>query len=816
MGKKANFKGCHTTMKSLIPRVLRTRVTQRQKVEEDLLVRIQALFMDERRCKKLLESKGKEAQKWLDLLQTLSDFPGISSTLRSSIFKMLLHLSKRSGLCPQCLTINNVKKLGEHPVGGGGFGDVWKGMIGEQVVCLKVVKVYLASDVQQLLQEFMREAIVWKQLKHPNLLPFMGMYYLNKTRGQLCLVSPWMERGNLVQFLKETPTNLVDHRALARDIAAGLYYLHAMKIVHGDLKGVNVLITPEGRACIGDFGLSYVVDSNALRLSSSISGRSKGTLRWLAPELLMSEQSSVPSTKSDMYAFGCVCYEIFVGRIPFHGLTDGQALLAVAVDKKQPPRPDPLESPELGDSIWEMMVSCWDTDPSLRATAMDVLAHLGGMKSSKTGRTIDPAPEWNYSANFDLWNNVKQLPLDLEALVQLKDILNDPLEEPAVINTIGILEVSSVPLLNVSSLPGPLDNMGSELSKAQPISDAIQTPQTSLLHKVVHEILVSERKYIQGLEVMQIFSAAVLRSDVLPTNNMLHRLLSSVEWLLSKQREFLIRLEAAAGNDMWDVQRLGQEFVKAKDELLAVYISYASRFPAASHCIDSSESSLSVFNHILDTRVELHWLLTRPVSRVRNYPLLLESLVKASASNEHSEQDLDALNAGAEATKMIADRVNAVVLDAQNAIEAENLQVRVEDWKGNNFESFGKLILLDDFLVTQKGSNSGKEYRVFLFERVILFFTQIRNGEEVWGGTFQDFWRRRNMLLLQGQVYVHSITKVETKRSFSASATHYPLTVWWRASEGAPDYFVLRARREHQMRKWGGAISAAANQTRLG
>ena len=148
----------------------------------------------------------------------------------------MLHLSKSSGLCPKCLHIENARKLGKYPVGGGSFGDVWKGEIDETLVCLKVVRVYHESDVQQLLkvcillpktwresvdcfarmQDYMREAIVWQQLRHPNLLPFLGMYYLEPTGEQLALVSPWMDRGNLVRYLKDKPRESVDHQALVR------------------------------------------------------------------------------------------------------------------------------------------------------------------------------------------------------------------------------------------------------------------------------------------------------------------------------------------------------------------------------------------------------------------------------------------------------------------------------------------------------------------------------------------------------------------------------------------------------------------------
>ncbi|KAL0570533.1 Rho guanine nucleotide exchange factor [Marasmius crinis-equi] len=378
---------------------------------------VEDMLSDERKCRELLEVRGDEAQNCLDALQLLADSRNVAANLRSSILKMMLHLSKRSGLCPNCLIIKNVKKLGAFPVGGGGFGDVWKGKIREQLVCLKVVKVYLRSDMALLMKEYMREAIVWQQLKHPNLLPFVGMYYLDKTREQLCLVSPWMERGDLLQYLKETPRQDVDHQTLVYDVAAGLSYLHERKIVHGDLKSVNILVTPDERACIGDFGLSRVADSHGLRLSTSTSGQARGTIRWLSPELL--EPPCHSSTRSDIYAYASVCYEIFTGNTPFHELVEGAVIVAVLRDKRHPARPE--DASELTDSMWEIMESCWAHEPNLRPAAADVLSQVGALRSVKTGELVrlQPAPDRDALNLMQIRKNVKYPTVDTMVLVCL-------------------------------------------------------------------------------------------------------------------------------------------------------------------------------------------------------------------------------------------------------------------------------------------------------------------------------------------------------------------------------------------------------------
>ncbi|KAK1235176.1 Rho GTPase activating protein [Marasmius sp. AFHP31] len=386
---------------------------------DNMRVIVQDVINDRKRYERLLEARGDEAQQCLDALQVLAESPSVNFKLRSLILRMMLHLSKRSGLCPNCLNIKNVKRIGDWPIGGGGFGDVWKGKIDDHVVCLKVVKVYAMSDVQKLLKEYMGEAIVWQSLHHPNLLPFMGMYYLDKAREQLCLVSPWMDRGNLVRYLKDTPREAVDHQALAYDVASGLAHLHSMKIVHGDLKGVNVLMTPDERACIADFGLSRVADTHSLRLSATTTGQARGTTRWLAPELLRPDPPSSASMKSDMYAYACVCYEIFTsGNTPFYQLAEAAVIVAVLLDKRHPSRPGGVG--ELADGMWKIMVACWNHEPQDRPASEDVCSRVGELNSRKTGHQVQsyPAQEWDARPLAQVRRNVKYPPVDANAIVQ--------------------------------------------------------------------------------------------------------------------------------------------------------------------------------------------------------------------------------------------------------------------------------------------------------------------------------------------------------------------------------------------------------------
>ena len=139
----------------------------------------------------------------------------------------------------------------------------------------------------------------------------------------------------------------------------------------------------EGNPRRADFGLSRV---EALQASLSGSSASGGSLRWQAPELLLPDTyggNGKHTAETDVYAFGMTCFEvsaestdrirwltapkIFTGSIPFHELSEVQAMLSIS-QAKRPSRPD-LKIAELPDEMWEMMERCWDSESQIEINA---------------------------------------------------------------------------------------------------------------------------------------------------------------------------------------------------------------------------------------------------------------------------------------------------------------------------------------------------------------------------------------------------------------------------------------------------------------
>ncbi|TFK41736.1 kinase-like domain-containing protein, partial [Crucibulum laeve] len=212
----------------------------------------------------LLSYEGEIAQKVLDLLQMLLDHPTLDSASKTILLAALLRFCRKTSMYPQCLLLKDVER-GECPVTDGSFGEIWKGRLRGRDVCLKVVKIRERSRVDHLLKVFSKEALIWRYVSHANLLPFYGIYHLEDSYRRICLVSPWIENGNICDYIEEHLPGGTERLLLTSDIIEGVYYLHLNNIVHADLKGVNILVTSSGRACVADFGLANMIDSDILR-----------------------------------------------------------------------------------------------------------------------------------------------------------------------------------------------------------------------------------------------------------------------------------------------------------------------------------------------------------------------------------------------------------------------------------------------------------------------------------------------------------------------------------------------------------------------
>ncbi|RXW13028.1 hypothetical protein EST38_g12827 [Candolleomyces aberdarensis] len=273
-----------------------------------------------------------------------------------------------------------ITKTSELAVAGGIYSDIWLGKwLGNQTVALKALRHIKAND-SNARQRFEHEIQMWSMLRNEHILPFYGI--VTNLGRRVHMVSPWQEHGNVLEFIKAHPNT--DRLRLARGAATGLEYLHAHKIVHGNVKCTNILVTDKGEACICDFGMSKLVEE-VTEKSASATLTAAGSARWLAPELIEGSVSS-PTFASDTYSFGMAILELFTGKYPFaERKRDASVIHDVVVSKKVPQRPrEAAVVMWLTDEIWSLMERCWQHNGSLRPQMEEVKRSLESLTTTTT------------------------------------------------------------------------------------------------------------------------------------------------------------------------------------------------------------------------------------------------------------------------------------------------------------------------------------------------------------------------------------------------------------------------------------------------
>ncbi|PFH45547.1 hypothetical protein AMATHDRAFT_51608 [Amanita thiersii Skay4041] len=189
-------------------------------------------------------------------------------------------------------------------VGSGGYADVFKTQVRNQTLAVKRLRgIVNDSRSEKTKKVVMNEMMIWHSLRHQYVLPFYGIFLWDEKYGKtISLVAPWMVNGSLIEYRLRYGIKGFNAREKAK-VAEGMEYLHEEGIVHGDLKGANVLVGADRHVKIADFGLSIHLDATM----SSTKRSTAGTTQWMAPELLL--EGSSRTNESDVYAYGQLIIE---------------------------------------------------------------------------------------------------------------------------------------------------------------------------------------------------------------------------------------------------------------------------------------------------------------------------------------------------------------------------------------------------------------------------------------------------------------------------------------------------------------------------
>ncbi len=258
------------------------------------------------------------------------------------------------------------------PLGAGGMGEVYRARdtrLGRDVA-LKILPAAFASDPERLAR-FEREAQVLAALNHPHIAAIHGFEESNQVRA---LVMELVEGETLAERIAGQPMSLDDALAIARQVADALEAAHNQGIVHRDLKPANIKTTPDGNAKVLDFGLAKLSDPNSSSAPNSPSaslsptiispamttvGVLLGTAAYMAPE---QARGRATDRRVDVWAFGCVLFEMLTGQQAFPG-SDVTEVLATVLKSEPDWKALPSTTPARVRSVLER---CLQKDPKLR------------------------------------------------------------------------------------------------------------------------------------------------------------------------------------------------------------------------------------------------------------------------------------------------------------------------------------------------------------------------------------------------------------------------------------------------------------------
>src|SRR5271169_6702591 len=229
-------------------------------------------------------------------------------------------------------------KLGTYEVvaqiGAGGMGEVYKAhdtKLGRDVA-IKVLPVNFVNDPERL-SRFQHEARMLAALNHPNIATIYG---LEQSDGVTCLVMELVSGETLAERMKAGPIPVDESLKIAAQIAEALEAAHEKNIIHRDLKPANVKLTPEGKVKVLDFGLAKAFEDDAatedmsnsptLSQAATMQGVILGTAAYMSPE---QARGRAVDKRTDIWAFGCVLYELLTGKQAFHGEDVTDILAAV-------------------------------------------------------------------------------------------------------------------------------------------------------------------------------------------------------------------------------------------------------------------------------------------------------------------------------------------------------------------------------------------------------------------------------------------------------------------------------------------------------
>jgi len=264
-------------------------------------------------------------------------------------------------------------------LGSGGMGKLYRALDLklQEEVALKIIKPEIASD-KETIERFSNELKLARRISHKNV---GRMYELMEDKGDHYITMEYIAGQDLNGLIRQSGRLTVEATiSIARQVAEGLAEAHRLGVVHRDLKPGNILIDRDGRAKILDFGIARSLRAEGITIEGTIIG----TLGYMSPEQVEGRKLDI---RSDIFAFGCVLYEMLTGKSAFVRETAAQTIAAIL--HEDPPRVSE-SGIEIPEELQRIISRCLEKDPELRFPSMnDLVSLLTGDETGTAGQEKD-------------------------------------------------------------------------------------------------------------------------------------------------------------------------------------------------------------------------------------------------------------------------------------------------------------------------------------------------------------------------------------------------------------------------------------------
>jgi len=279
-------------------------------------------------------------------------------------------------------------------LGSGGMGDVYQATDSKlgRSVAIKFLPEAFSHDAERVAR-FEREARVLASLNHPNIA---AIYGLEESGVRKFLVMELVPGETLAERIKRGPLPIVEALPIAKQIVEGLEAAHEKGVIHRDLKPANIKVTPQGQVKVLDFGLAKAFageaagmnlsNSPTLSMAATSAGVILGTAAYMSPEQAKGKETD---RATDIWAFGCVLYEMLTGRTAFEGESLGEVLGSVF--KAEPDWS--LLSADTPESIRRLLRRCLRKEERLRLRDMrDARIEIDEASGEPQSSALSPRP----------------------------------------------------------------------------------------------------------------------------------------------------------------------------------------------------------------------------------------------------------------------------------------------------------------------------------------------------------------------------------------------------------------------------------------